>query len=1043
MTFDLRGVRPWEQPEIVAISRRPMRVPRYPAPDLASARATDGRDGSPWFQRLDRGWRCSIVDSPDAAPIEFSREAFDDTRWPVCEVPSCFTMYGDPRATPIYTNVTMPWGDDLLPPHVPADNPTGLYRTTFRLPAEWGSRRVVLHVGGAESLLVVWVNGRFAGLAKDSRLASEFDITDQARTGGVKNTLAAMVVRWSDASYVEDQDQWWQAGIHREVFVWSPGEVTLHTVRATAGLADDLTTGVLRVRAEIAFASRPVEGFRVECELFDGKRRAGKPFGAEVPTGLDPYVFAGHVVDVSIELTDVRVWSAEQPYRYELVTTLRGPRGETLEVQREHIGFRRVEVVGDELLINGKAVLLRGVNRHDFDPRTGRVIDERAMRRDVITMKQHGFNAVRTSHSPNDPRFLDLCDEYGLYVIDEANIESHAWIGSLCHDPRYRAQWLERGARMVQRDENHPSIVLWSLGNESGYGANHDALAGWIRRHDPTRPLHYEGAIMLDWAGGTNVTDVLCPMYPPIDAIVRFASESRGPKRPLILCEYSHAMGNSNGCLGEYWDAIESTQGLQGGFIWEWWDHGLEQELADGRTRYAYGGDFAAPRPESNAREAEHERRRAPGAASGRHDGNFCCDGLVWPDGAPKPAMSEHRWLACPIEVRWATRAKAALRLTNRQDFSDTTWLRAVVESRADGEVREQAPVDLPDLAPGKSAVIPLPFATPHAAPGEEWTLTVRFTTARELPWALRGFEVGWRQLEWMRGPARRARGGRGRAPAIELVDGVLASFTVEGHELFAPGGGPRLSLWRAPTDNDGLKLMRGQGSKPLGHWRRWGLDALTRELLEVDHLRPGRAVVRCAYIGADGDAPVMHTSELRTRPDGSIEFSETVEVPAPLDDLPRIGIVMTLAAGVEQLEWFGRGPQECYPDRSRGAALGRWTSTVRDEYVPYVVPQEHGLHVDTRWVALHDRSAQVGVRCAAVKPAAFAFSASHLTAADLTAAAHADELVMRAATIVHLDHRHRGLGTLSCGPDTLEHYKIRPGTFAWTWTLAPSRSAR
>lgn len=1018
MTFDLRGVRPWEQPELVAMARRPMRIPRYPAPDLAVARATDGRDGSPWFQRLDGMWRFLLVDSPEVVAAEFSREAFDDNRWRAVEVPGCFTMLGDPRAQPIYTNVTMPWGTEHLPPDVPPHNPTGLYRTTFRLPTDWGSRRVVLHFGGAESLLIVWINGRFAGLAKDSRLASEFDITDLARTGGAKNTLAAMVVRWSDASYVEDQDQWWQAGLHREVFVWSPGDVTIHSVRVRAGLADDLTTGTLRVMAEAAFATRPVEGFRIECEIFDGKRRMGKMLGAEIPTRLDPYVFAGHVAEVAAEFPGVRAWSSERPDRYELVTTLRDPRGGIVEVQREWIGFRRVEVVDDELLINGRAVLVRGVNRHDFDARTGRVIDERAMRRDVITMKQFGFNAVRTSHSPNDPRFLDLCDEYGLYVIDEANIESHAWIGSLCHDPRYRQQWIERGARMVQRDENHPSIIMWSLGNESGHGANHEALAAWIRYHDPTRPLHYEGAIMLDWAGGLALSDVLCPMYAPIDAIVRFATEPWGPKRPLILCEYSHAMGNSNGCLAEYWDAIESTKGLQGGFIWEWWDHGLEQELPDGRTRYGYGGDFGEV----------------------IHDANFCCDGLVWPDGTPKPALREHQWLACPIGIEWADRAKDALRLENRQDFLGTAWLRAVVEARADGEVREQGALDLPDLAPGECAVIALPFGPATPAPGEEWTVTVRFTTAREIPWALRGSEIGWRQLDWARGPARKPPRGRAGSPAIDLVDGALASFAIDGHEMLAPGGGPRLSLWRAPTDNDGLKLLRGQSLKPLGHWRRFGLDTLSRELLDVEHTKPDRAVARFAHVGSDGDAPILHTSELRSFPDGSIEFSETVDVPDLFTDLPRIGIVMKLTAGSEQVEWHGRGPYECYPDRARGAAVGRWTSTVTDEYVPYVVPQEHGLHVDTRWVCLLDPTSRLGVRCSAGKPDRFAFSASHFTAADLTAATHADDLVRRPETFVYIDHRHRGLGTLSCGPDTLDHYKIGPGSYTWTWRLSPAR---
>ena len=1017
MTFDLRGARPWEQPELTALGRLPMRVPRLPAPDAQAARATDGRDGSPWFQRLDGRWQFALAGTPDRAPVEFSREAFDDSAWASVDVPGCFTMQG--FASPIYTNIQMPWGDDLLPPHVPDDNPTGLYRTRFRVPGEWGSRRVVLHIGGAESFLVVWVNGRLAGMAKDSRLASEFDITELVRTGGVKNTLAAMVVRWSDASYVEDQDQWWHAGIHREVFVYSPGMVTLRNVRATAELAEDLATGALDVRAEVEFADAPAPGYRVEVEVFDSGRRVGRPIGADVPHALDPYVFGGHVARVETVIADVEPWSSERPHRYELLTTLRDPHGRVVEVQREWVGFRRVRVVGDELLINGKAVLIRGVNRHDFDARTGRVIDIESMRRDVVTMKQFGFNAVRTAHSPNDPRFLDLCDEHGLYVVDEANIEAHAWIGSLCHDPRYRAQWLERGARMVQRDENHPSIILWSLGNESGYGANHDALAGWIRAHDPTRPLHYEGAIMFDWAGGAGVTDILCPMYPPLSAIVRWAKKPWGPRRPVIMCEYSHAMGNSNGCLADYWAAIESTQGLQGGFIWEWWDHGLEQELADGSLRWAYGGDFGET----------------------RHDANFCCDGLVWPDGTPKPALAEHRWLACPVEVAWSSKSHDRLRITNCQDFTSLERLAASIEVLVDGAIVHTEALPLPDLAPGGSALVDLPIAAPTLEPGQESSLVVRFTIVDDASWALAGFEVGWRQLDWSRAALRKANVGRATGPDLELVDGALASFVVDGSELLAPDGGPRLSLWRAPTDNDGIKLWAGQDDKPLGRWRAWGLDALGRELLEVDRPSAARAIVRCAYLGTDGDAPILHTTDLRSRPDGTVEFLETVEIPPTITDLPRIGVTFALDSALERLEWFGRGPHDAYPDRWSGAALARWTSTVRDQYVPFVMPQEHGLHVDTRWCTLTDGSTGAGVRIEAVKPHTIAFSALHHAAADLAAATHAEDLVERHETIVHVDHLHRGLGTLSCGPDTLEQYRIGPGTYSWSWRLVPVRA--
>ena len=1008
MTLDVRSLRPWDQPELVALSRLPMRVPRYPAPDAVSAREHDGRDGSPWFQRLDGRWRFALADSPDVAPAEFSREAFDDSRWSEVEVPSCFTMLGDARARPIYTNIQMPWRDELLPPSVPDTNPTGLYRTTFRVAKEWGSRRVILHVGGAESVAIIHVNGRFAGLSKDSRLAAEFDITDHVRTGGAKNTLAIMVVRWSDASYVEDQDQWWHAGLHREVFVWSPGRVSMRNIRAVAQVAESLEAAHLTVHAEVDFSERPEPGWTIETELFDGRKRLGKPSVADVPASLEPYIFVGHVATTEHALDRPRLWSSERPNRYELIASLRDPHGRVVEVQREWVGFRRIEIVEDEFRVNGKVVLFRGVNRHDFDPHTGRVIDERSMRRDIIAMKQHGFNAVRTSHSPNDPKFYDLCDEYGLYVIDEANIESHAWIRSLCHDSRYREQWLERGARMVQRDENHPSIIMWSLGNESGYGANHDALAGWIRAHDPARPLHYEGAIMLDWAGGTNATDVLNPMYPPIDAIVRWAREPWGPKRPLIMCEYSHAMGNSNGCLADYWDAIESTPGLQGGFIWEWWDHGLAQELPGGRLRWAYGGDFG----------------------ESIHDANFCTDGVVWPDGSPKPALAEHRWLACPIDVAWATKAKTTLRFTNRQDFTDTGWIRAAAELLIDGNVTESAAIELGRLDPGSTVDIAVPFAKPSLAAGAEATIIVRFVTASEQAWALRGHELGWRQIDWAIGAKPRTTKAK-RGPVLELVDGALVNIPGAPTALH---DGPRLAIWRAPTDNDGIKLWSGQEAKPLGRWRSWGLDALGAELIDVDTVAPDHVVVRWAYVGTDGDAPIEHEQTLRSIANGVV-VRDRVSIPASIRDLPRIGVSFELAAGHDRLRWFGRGPHETYPDRLRGGAVAVYESSVADQHVPYVMPQEHGLHCDTRWLELRGTTG-AGLRFEAADPRTFAFSALHFSPADLTAATHADELVPRAETIVHLDHRHRGLGTLSCGPDTLERYKIRPATYEWTWSV-------
>ena len=426
-------------------------------------------------------------------------------------------------------------------------------------------------------------------------------------------------------------------------------------------------------------------------------------------------------------LPGITAWSSEVPQLYGVKVSLRAPGGEVTEEATLRVGFRRAEVRGLDLLINGKRVLIRGVNRHDFDQLTGRTVTADQMRADLVQMKRFGFNALRTSHYPNDPVLLDIADELGLYVIDEADIESHAFWGTLCDDHRYLGAWVDRVSRMALRDKNHASIILWSLGNESGYGANHDAGAAWLRRYDPSRPLHYEGAIRLDWRSAQGVSDITCPMYPPISAIVAHARSGK-QRHPLIMCEYSHAMGNSNGTLAEYWDAIESTPGLQGGFIWEWWDHGLVQRLPDGTTRWTYGGDFGD----------------AP------NDGNFCLDGLNWPDRRPKPAMWEHLHLASPVRVTASAeqRARGAVSLRNRGDFRDLGWLRARYEVSAAGEPIREGELVLPSLGPGEEAEVAVPGGLAAAAePGAEAWLTLRFTTADDAAWAPAGFEVAWAQV--------------------------------------------------------------------------------------------------------------------------------------------------------------------------------------------------------------------------------------------------------------------------------------------------------
>ncbi|HEY7735447.1 MAG TPA: glycoside hydrolase family 2 TIM barrel-domain containing protein [Candidatus Limnocylindrales bacterium] len=993
MTVAMALDRPWVAPELTAVNRLPMHSLRH-----------DDR------LSLDGTWRFQLLHRADGEPT---------ADWREIEVPGCWTMQ-DTWDRPQYTNVQMPFPG--LPPDVPEDNPTGIYEREFDVPAGWVGRRVVLHVGAAESVLIVTLNGHDVGLSKDSHLAAEFDVGAFVHPG--TNTVSLRVIKWSDATFVEDQDQWWHGGITRSVFLYATDNVYLADVKAIASLSDDAETGTLDLAVSVGFADEPVAGWTVETRL-EGLRhvlRGEAPLPA-MPEwhwrDPDADLMTEHIVggpfpdperatawsdltrrlsppregflQFTVDVPGVEPWSAEIPNLRQLTVSLRSPAGKVVEESRLRVGFRRVEIRGLDLLINGQRVYLRGVNRHDFDQRTGRVVGEDSIRADLVQMKQFGFNAVRTSHYPNDPVLLDLADELGLYVIDEADIESHAFQSTLCDDTRYLGQWVARVSRMAERDKNHPSVIAWSLGNESGYGANHDAAAGWLRRYDPSRPLHYEGAIRFDWTSDQTVSDITCPMYPEIASIVAHA-RSGAQRHPLILCEYSHAMGNSNGTLGEYWDAIEGTPGLQGGFIWEWWDHGLVQQLPDGGRRWAYGGDFGD----------------VP------NDGNFCIDGLVLPDRRPKPALWEHRQLAAPARAVATPEMLAGgeLEIQNRDPFRDLGWLRAEWEIAADGERMGGGPVSLPAVRPGASAIVKIPeVGRSDDGPGERW-LTVTFRTAAESPWAPEGHEVGWSQYR-VGGDASPRGSESGAAP----LDGE-GRLT---HPLLASP--PELCLWRAPTDND---RIAGVGAA----WTAWGVDRLARTVVGIE--RDDRGVVVRAELRTSGGHLVRHEQRLTTLDGGAIRVEETAVIPDELADLGRVGTVLETIPGLEGMTWFGRGPHESYPDRKRGARVGRWTTTVSEAATPYVKPQENGGRAEVRWLEL--RGDEGGLRLT-FEPAA-QVSATHFRAADLATATHDVELVRRPETIVHLDAAHRGLGTASCGPDTLPGYLVGPGTYRWSWTI-------
>ncbi|MES2342077.1 MAG: glycoside hydrolase family 2 TIM barrel-domain containing protein [Pseudomonadota bacterium] len=1034
--------RTWVHPETVSVGRLPARATFTPYGDADSARA---RAPSPFVRSLNGDWKFALVERPEAVPETFGSETFDDTGWELLPVPSNWTMHGYDR--PHYTNVQMPF--PLAAPNVPDENPTGLYRTRFEVPADWDGRRIVLSIGAAESVLYVWVNGQAVGMGKDSRLPQDFDVTAFVRPGG-ENLLACVVVKWSDASFIEDQDQWWMGGIHRDVTLYSTAPTHLADVFALAGLENDYATGTLRITAKLGFPGEPDDGWVVQAQLYDGDTAVLEaPLRQKVWSavkGHNPYRPPLGQAVLETGVPAARPWSSETPNLYTLVVSLHRGDGPAVEATSIRVGFRRVEIGDRELLINGKAVMIAGMNRHEHHPTRGKAITREDMLADVLLMKAFNVNAVRTSHYPNHEAWYDLCDEYGLYLVDEADIESHDFLHGLCRDPRYASQFLERGLRMVERDKNHPSVILWSLGNESGYGPNHDAMAGWIRQYDPSRPLHYEGAIW-GWdpsaalqhivaagglkaggAPGALASDIVCPMYPPIENIVAWA-ETNDPadRRPMILCEYSHAMGNSNGSLSDYWEAFESHHGLQGGFIWEWVDHGIAQQTADGRTFMAYGGDFGDT----------------------PNDLNFCCDGIVGADRVPHPGLWEFKTLAQPVGVTWDG---GRLAVTNRRDFTTLSDLTGAWSLEVDGRAVAQGRLPRLTTAPGMTEIVALDLPKPEIQPGQEAFLRVAFTLAEATAWAPAGHEVAWVQLladlpVAEAPPAERLTGTLAAAETEETVrvtgagfelifsksSGTLERYVWRNHPMVLAG--PSLQIWRGATDNDGIKGWSNQDAKPLGRWLAAGLDALVPGAPQVSVAEAASGVVVTvsqAWACAASPQAVVHLHVYKITPDGRIAVTNRFEVDEALPDLPRLGVTMALPEGFERLAWFGRGPGETYVDRKAAGWIGRFEGTVAGQYVPYVLPQEHGNKTDLRWLAVE------GPQAGLVFVGACEGSASHFAPQDLFSATHTTDLTPRPETLVNLDVRQRGLGTASCGPDTLDRYKIGAGIHVLSFEMRP-----
>jgi beta-galactosidase len=819
----------WENPQVTGINKEPGHAAALPYADSGSA-FTGKPEASPYFLSLNGDWSFKVVPNPDSAPAGFESPAYDVSAWDKIPVPSSWQLQKDKITSwvdiPIYVNVQYPFpvDDQLSVPH--DDNPTGHYRRTFTIPKNWDGRQVFLTFNGVDSAFYVWVNGQMVGFSKESRLTAEFNITQYLQPG--ENVLAVQVFRFSDGAYMEDQDFWRLSGIYRDVYLWSAPSVHMRDFFVVTDLDEKYQNAILRVEADVCnYGSEAAEDYDIEFTLYGED-------GQEVVCQSDPFIlnpYSEKTLELAQPVQNPRKWTDEIPNLYTLLISLKDSAGSVVEVVRSTVGFRKVEIIDGQICLNGTPVYLKGVNRHEFDMKEGHYITVESMIRDIEIMKRFNVNAVRTCHYPNDPAWYDLCDKYGILLYDEANVETHGVWDKITKDHRWHDAMVDRAARMVLRDKNHPSVIVWSLGNESGYGPNHDAMAEWIREHDHTRPVHYHPA------EDAPVIDILGPMYPTVARIIEMASNP-DDNRPIVMCEYAHSMGNSTGNLKEYWDAIRAHKRLGGGFIWDFVDQGLERET-DGVQWFAYGGDYG----------------------DFPNDGPFCCNGLIGPDRKEHPGLWEYKKILEPVVVEAIDLAAGKLTVTNRYHFIDLSGLEISWQVVQDGQALQSGILAAPAIWPGETVEVTLPYQLPAGAAGDTW-LELSFRLNHNELWAPAGHEVAWAQFALPVAvtepePAKVAEmpalsvkedhtGLILEGPAFRLVfdkqTGQVTAYQSNGRELVDCG--PSVNLWRAPTDNDD-NLWGDQ--RMASHWREAGLDRLEETLqgFDYDMLTPQAAQVR------------------------------------------------------------------------------------------------------------------------------------------------------------------------------------------------------
>lgn len=1013
-SLQAQQINDWENHHVLQINREPARAAFVPF-------AMQKGDCS---MSLDGTWKFRWTPVPSERITDFYRTDFNDTDWKDFPVPANWEING--YGTPIYVSAGYPFRID--PPRVTGEpktsyttykerNPVGQYRRTFMLPSGWKTDgQTFLRFEGVMSAFYVWINGERIGYSQGSMEPSEFNVTRWLKPG--ENQIALEVYRYSDGSYLEDQDFWRFGGIHRSIhLVHTPDirirDYAIRTLPVTSGDYDDF---LLQIDPQFSvYNGKTGKGHTLKATLKDAAGKEVVTLKGEVEEMLDLEHKAARMNEwypqrgprkmgrMSVVVKSPERWTAETPYLYKLELKLQDADGKTLEQVEQPIGFRSIEIKDGRMLVNGLPIRFRGVNRHEHDPQTARVMSEERMLQDILLMKQANVNAVRTSHYPNVSRWYELCDSLGLYVMDEADIEEHGLRGTLASTPDWHSAFLDRAVRMAERDKNHPSVVMWSMGNESGYGPNFAAISAWLHDFDPTRPVHYEGAQGVDGEPDPKTVDVISRFYTRVkqeylnpgipegedkeraenarwERLLEIA-ERTNDNRPVMTSEYAHCMGNALGNFKEYWDEMYSNPRMLGGFIWDWVDQGIYKTLPDGRRMVAYGGDFG-DRPNLKA---------------------FCFNGVVMSDRETTPKYWEVKKVYAPVQ--W-TMDNGQLTIRNRNHHIDLGGYRCLWSLLENGGKIKQGEIILPAVAPGETGTVALPDMKVNKQ--ADVRLNISMVLKTDAPWAKAGHEVAWEQFalnDYPMAVADRVKPGK-RKNKISALAILKDSY---------------FQAFRAPTDND-----KSFGNWLAKDWKNQKLDTPEvivvtpeAETMEADGTVSKRSVSEYRY--ANGSIRV--TSHYKIYADGTVDLEQTYQPQGELPELPRLGSAFVWGEEYENLSWYGRGPWENYPDRKTSCLIGRWDSNVRDQYTPYPRPQDSGNHEDVTEVLLTNKQGK-GIRVTAIdKP--FSFSALHYTAQDLYQHTHDCDLKPRKEVILSLDAAVLGLGNSSCGPGVLKKYAI------------------